>query len=542
MTNVKFQRKEIEREIKLTPETINKISLFGTPLEKINDEEIEIEIFPNRPDLISLQGFLRAFKQFLGKKTGLKKYEIKKPQKNFSVNVDSSVKKIRPFTACAIIKNINLDDKKIKQIIELQEKLHTTIGRNRKKVAIGVYPLEKISLPISYTARKPNNIRFAPLGSQREMNGYQILSRHPTGRSYAHLLEEKEKFPIFIDANNKILSMPPIINSNETGKVNLSTRNVFVECSGANLKTLNKVLAIVATTLADMGGTIYQMKINYNKKIITPDLMPSKIKLSTKHTNKLLGLNLKEKEIKNLLGKMGHDYSSGTVLSPAWRTDLLHEVDLIEDIAIAYGYEKLTPKNLSVATTGQEDPKNKFKSKIATVLTGLNLNEISTYHLIKQDEIKKSKLKETIEVENSKTDYKILRSNLLTPLLRILSENIDVEYPQKLFEIGTVFSPNSEKETGIEENENLCIGISPGNFTEAKQILDYLTKMIGIEYSLKESIHPLLIEGRTGLIIQEDKEIGYIGEVHPTTLKNWNLKMPLAIIELNLDEVYKKLK
>lgn len=552
MTNITFNRKEFEKTLgmKVSKEIEEKISLFGTPLESLTNEEIEVEIFPDRPDLISMQGFIRGFKAFLGKEKGLKLYTLNKPLPEFKVKVDPSVKNVRPYTVCAIVKNLSFNDEKIKEIIDLQEKLHITIGRNRKKAAIGVYPLEKIKLPIKYTAKKPSEIRFIPLETNREMNASQILKRHPAGRTYADLLKDQSVYPIFIDSNNNILSMPPIINSQETGKITHSTKDVFIECSGHDSKTLQKIMNIIVTTLADMGGKIYQMSIDYGKnKTLTPDLTPEKLKVSLENTNKLLGTELKEKDISLLLSKMGHDYNqkNKTVQIPAWRTDILHEVDLIEDIAIAYGYENFRPKMPDVATIGRESQKSKFKSKISEILTGLGLTEISSYHLIKESEAKKNRLKphEKIEVENSKTEYKILRPDLLTSALRILTENKDNDYPQNIFEIGSVFrmDEKQETETGIIEKTNLIIALTPGSFTQIKQHLDYLFKAIGLSCKLSESQHQGLIDGRTGTISMDktNKEIGYMGEVHPETLRNWNLKMPLAIIELNLDEVFERL-
>lgn len=536
MANVKFPRKEFEKQIKITPEIEKKIPLFGTPLESLSKEEIEIEVFPNRPDLLSMQGYLRGLKAFIGKSPGLTKYKINKPLPNYKVKISPSVKPVRPFTACAIVKNLKFNDEKIKEIIDLQEKLHATVGRKRKKVAIGIYPLEKIKLPIKYEALLPDKIKFIPLESDKEMTGRQILTKHPAGRDYAHLLQDKEKFPVFVDANNKILSMPPIINSHETGKITEVTNSVFVECSGSDFPTLKKTLNIIITTLAEMSGKVYQMILDYGKKEITPDLAPEKIKISLENINKLLGLQLKESELAKLLPKMGYEYSKNCVLAPAWRADILHEVDIAEDIAIAYGYDKLSPELPSIATVGEENPKEKLKSKIAEILIGLNLTEISSYHLIKQEEANLFRLKEKIFLEDSKTDYKILRPNLLIPVLRILSENKDNEYPQRIFELGKTFQKEKSK---IKESENLIIALTPGNFTEVKQILDYLAKMLNIKYNLEEKEQKHLINGRTGGISLNDKEIGYLGEIHPETLRSWNIKMPVSVIEIDLDEILK---
>ncbi|MDD5700348.1 MAG: phenylalanine--tRNA ligase subunit beta [Candidatus Nanoarchaeia archaeon] len=540
MAKITFPRKEFEKEIKLTDEVREKISMLGTHLESVTDNEIEIEVLPNRPDLFSMQGFLRALKAFLGKETGLKKYRINAPEKDFKVKIDPSLKGIRSYTACAIIKGLKFDDAKIKEIIDIQEKLHATVGRKRKKAAIGIYPLEKITLPIKFEARAPKDIKFLPLEGDREMSGLEILQRHPTGREYAFLLEGLDKFPVFVDAKGKILSMPPIINSHETGKITEKTEAVFIECSGSDFNVLKKIINIIVTTLADMGGKVYQMELDYEKKELTPNLEPETMKLSLDNANKLLGLDLKEKDLEKLLPKMGYDYSKGNVKIPAWRTDILHEVDIIEDIAIAYGYDKIEPEIPKVATIGEESQESKIKSKISEILLGIGLLEISTYHLIKADEIKGRQ--NLLEVENSKTDYKYLRPSLIIPALRVLSENKDHEYPQKIFEIGSVFSPDARQETGVKETQNLLIASTPGNFTGSKQILDCLFKMLNIECKLKEFAHEYLIDGRAATVLIDNKPIGVIGEVHPETLRKWNIKLPLAIIEISLEEIFEKFK
>src|SRR4030043_372651 len=358
MASVIFSRKQFEKEIgRLDEKMQNKIAMFGTPLEKFDDNEIEIEVFPNRPDLLSYHGFKRAFLAFLGKQKGLKEYKLNKPEKDYIVIIDPSVKNIRPYTACAIVRNLKFHDDKIKEIVDIQEKLHLTIGRKRKKLAIGIYPLEKITLPITFKALEPDKIKFIPLETEKEMSGLQILQKHPTGREYAHLLAGKLKFPIFIDSKNDILSMPPIINSHLTGKITSDTHDVFVECSGFDFDILKKCLNIIVTNLADMGGEIYQMELHYKKKEITPDLSTEKMKLNIANVNSLLGLNLNEKQIKELTERMGHDYNKGNVEISSWRTDILHEVDLIEDIAIAYGYENFIPELSKESSIGGEDIK-----------------------------------------------------------------------------------------------------------------------------------------------------------------------------------------
>ena len=522
-----------------------RISYLGTGLEKIEGNEIDLEGFPNRPDLLSEQGFARAFASFIGAKKGLVTYTVKKSGER--VIIDKSVKGVRPYTACAIVKNLKFDDEKIKEVIQIQEKLHITYGRNRKKVAIGIYPFEKIKTPIRFMARKPKDIKFRPLDFSRELTGLQILSQHPTGRDYAHLLEGKDKFPIFIDANDEILSMPPIINSHTTGKITEKTKDVFIECSGFDFEVLKKCLNIIVCALADMGGTIYSMELKYDsKKFMTPDLEPIKMKLDLDYVNTILGLNLMEKDIKSRLEKMGFGYQNKTAIIPAYRADILHPIDLIEDIAIAYGYENFKEEIPNVATIAKENNFEKFKRKIARLLVGLGLLEINTYHITNREN-QTSKMNfnaEIVELENALTkEYNVLRYWMIPSLMHVLSENKHNEYPQHIFDMGTVFKENNEKETHLEEATRLGIALCnpKADFTEIKQILDYLFRALGISYDIEEAEHDSFIKGRVGRVSYHGKKIAYIGEIYPKVLENWELEMPVAVLELNLTDLFEEL-
>ncbi len=520
--------------VKLTKELISQMNMMGIPLEQETEKELEIEVLPNRPDALSATGFIRAFMAFIGKQTGLKQYKINTPEKNFTVKIDPNLKNIRPYTTCAIVKGLKFNDEKIKEIIDIQEKLHTTVGRNRKKVAIGIYPLEKITLPIKFEARKPQDIKFVPLESDREMNGLQILQTHPKGRDYAHLLEGLEKYPVFVDANNKILSLPPIINSHDTGKITEETTDIFIECSGFDFNVLHKTLIIITTTLADLGGKVYAMNLDYGgKKTVTPNLTPEKMKISLENINKLLGLKLTEKDLERLLPRMGYDYKNKIVTIPPWRVDILHEVDIAEDVAIAYGYDNLEPEIPKVSTIGEEAPLSRLKNKIAEILIGFQMMEISTFHLIKPEEDKTA-----IELLDSKTEYKSLRPNLLIPMLRTLVSNRDNEYPQNLFEIGTVFGKGNT-ETGILEEEHLCIALchDKTDFTAIKQVVDALLHSLGVEYQIKACKNETYIEGRVAEILVSGKSIGVLGEIHPAVLEKLGLIMPVVAAELDVERL-----
>ena len=545
MANVKFSRKDFEAVIKLTSEIQEKISLFGTPLETINDQEIELEILANRPDLLSLHGFLRAFKGFLGKETGLKEYKVNKS--GYKLIVEKSLPKEWPYAIACIVKGINFTDSKIKEVIDIQEKLGATILRKRKKGGIGLYPLQKINFPVTFKGMKPEEIKFRPLEYPEVINGRQILSKHPTGREYADLVTNWDKFPVFVDDKGAIMSMPPIINSHDMGKIDEKTTDVFIEATGTDLRILKAVLNILVTALSDMGGKIYSIScIQQDKKVEElPNLTPEKMKVSLKNTNKLLGLELTERQLKTCLEKMGHNYKNNEVEIPAWRTDILHEHDLIEDVVIAYGYENLTPTIPNISSVGQENPLEIKKRRLSEILVGLNMLETSSFHLTTlTDQVKNvSGDKENlIEISDSKTEYNLLRKDLLSCLLKTLSENSDSEYPQRIFELGRVFDKDKKSDTAIIEKEHLSITIADQktNFTEIKQAFDYLMKMLEKEYEIKTASNHFFVEGRCGAIIVDNKEIGFIGEISPGILSTLKIKMPIAALELDIEEVLNK--
>jgi phenylalanyl-tRNA synthetase beta chain len=556
MTILTLNKKELEEKIgKIDDKIRSKIDMFGTPVDDESDSEISIEVFPNRPDLLSLEGFCRGFLGFLGKGK-IKEYRVEKPDRDFKVVIDKSVKKVRPFTSCAIVKGIKFDEKRILEVIELQEKLHGSFGRNRKKVAIGIYPLEEIKLPIKYYAKKPEEIKFRPLEFPREINGRQILSQHPKGRDYAELLAGCDVFPIFEDAEGSILSMPPIINSEKTGKISNSTKDVFVECSGFDKEYLDKAINIISCALSDMGGKIYGMEVeDGNDKYLSPNLESEKMEIEVEYVNRNLGLSLDDVEVKGLLGKMGIGCEKGkgkegkgkgnlVALIPAYRNDILHEIDLVEEVAIAYGYDNFELEIPEISTIGEESRISIMKNKIREILVGLGLLEISTFHLsTKEKQFKRIGVKEfkdrMIEVLDSKTENNVLRDSLFAQTIMVLSENSDASYPQRIFEIGKVFRLDDGSDVGVREVEKLCVTLCSESvgFTEVRQILDYLMRMLSVSYEVREGSREGFIEGRVGEVFVGGKSIGFLGEVKPSVLKNGRIGMPVASVEIGVDEL-----
>ncbi len=564
----------------------DRISYLGTDLEKADDEEIIVEIFPNRPDMLSAYGLARALSTFMGFSKGLKKYDAVPSGKK--VIVTKGVSRVRPYTACAIVRGLELDDDKIKEIIQIQEKLHVTYCRHRKKAAIGIYPLEKIKFPITYTAKGPKDIVFRPLGADMEMNASEILEKHPAGNEYGYLLEGMKVFPVFIDAGNSVLSMPPIINSEETGRVTTETKEVFIECSGFDLSVLEYLLNMLVTAFADMGGVVYSMEVEYENgggdgadgsnpdgsagtsigKITTPDLTPSEMVLDAKFINGLLGTEMGEGEMVACLEKMGYGARRGhhsgkvsaapsgkkslqktgagqdtTILIPSYRADIMHMSDLAEDVAIAFGYGNFQEKKPQIATTASEDGFMKMRQKVASLLAGLGLQEVSTYNISNKAlgcTMMACRM-DMVELENSLTeDYQALRAWVIPSLMKVLAENKTQEFPQGIFDMGSVFKRSPDTETGILEHVRLAVLVShaKADFSEVQGMFDYLMRMLGMEYESEEEDHPSFIPGRCARISVAGKKVAYLGEIHPSVLANFGIIMPVCGFEVNLSEIF----
>ena len=372
---------------------------------------------------------------------------------------------------------------------------------------------------------------------------------HPTAPKYKHIADKWReagytKYPFFIDAKDNVMCMLPYTNSHDTGKIDEKTTQVFIECTGTDLNNVHYALNIFVTMFADMGADIFSLDIKYpDKTITTPNLKPTKMKIDLKYVNDWLGLNLKENELKKYLERMGFGYENKIALIPSYRPDVIHQVDLAEDVAIAYGYENFKEEIPTKGTTAKEDVFEKFRKKVVNVLIGLNLLETSSYHLSNnkvQFKMMKQKTEDCVQLANSLSEeYNILRYNMLANLMQILKENTHNEYPQNIFESGKVFKLG-ETETGVHEQNNLSVVLcnKDVDYTKIRQVLDCLFRAVGLEYNIKETEHPSFIPGRAGKVVVNKKELGVIGEVHPQVITNFEVEMPIAAFEINLSELF----
>ena len=522
---------------------IERVAMLGSDVSRWEGDELEIEFFPDRPDLYSVEGVARSMRAFLKFETGLKQYPLEKS--DIVMNVEGSVSEVRPYVGAALIKGVTMTDPLIQSIMGIQEKLHLTLGRKRVKVAIGVHDFDQVVPPFTYKAIDPEGITFVPLFMDEEMDLAEILRKHEKGIEYAFTLDGFDRYPIIIDQNWDVLSFPPIINGELTA-VTADTKNIFLDVTGYDKKTVYYAINIIATMLAERGGQIHTVEVRYpDHTEVLPDLTPKKMILSRDFTNRFLGTGFSSEDIALFLSKMGYDLQiigedrdgELEVSIPAYRTDILHPVDLVEDVAIGYGYENFSPLLPEAMTFGKIRELEEFAEHIRNFFIGQGYLEVMTLALSNDDDqFRKMGLPvgERVIIKNPiSKDHTNIRVWLLPALLNTLKANLHRDLPQRIFEVGdaVIKGKNVRKVSGVSIHRK-------ASFTEIKGLVKSFMASMGInDYDVAPTDHPSFIEGRVGKVTVANRSVGVFGELHPRTITRFSMSNPIVGFEFDVGEL-----
>jgi len=519
-----------------------RLSMLGIEAEAA-EEEIKLEISHNRPDLLSTEGVARALKGFLRIETGLPTYKTR--PSGIRVDVDYSVKGIRPYIAAGVVEGAKLTDYVITSLMQVQEKLHASLCRNRRVGSIGVYDLNAITPPLRYTTTLPDGIRFTPLEFNRQMTPAEILREHPKGIEYGSIIRDLPRYPLLIDAKDVVLSMPPIINNEET-RVTEDTKALFIDVTGLDEVVINRTLNILMTSLAERDFAIKSAVLKYpGRSTTTPNLRPKKFSLDTAAVNRIVGTSIRPKEVAKIAQAMRYGIVKITgeivkLLVPPYRGDIMHEIDVIEDMAIGYGYDNLEPTLPKVVTMGERAPIERLSDKARRVLTGLGFTELMTYTLTDpRTDFDLMRVKgESAEIANPVSEeYTIVRSWLIPSLLSVLRGNRSNPLPQKIFELGDVVVLDAQSETGARNVRRLA-GAAVGEglgFTYIKAAVEALLRELGKEWEVRETRHPSFVDGRVAELLVNGKKIGIVGDLHPEVILGFELEHPISTFEIDLE-------
>lgn len=496
--------------------------------------ELSIEFFPDRPDLYCVEGAARALRTFLGMEKGLKRYPVERS--DVTLNIDPSVLAVRPFMVAGVVEDIHMSDALIRSLMELQEKLHLTMGRKRAKVSIGIHDMAGIEGPFTYKAVEPRSVSFVPLAKSEPMDLQQILEQHEKGVDYAYILEGKDRYPLLVDSRDNVLSFPPIINGTLT-TVTEDTTRVFIDVTGTDLGAISGALNIVATAMAERGGKLRSVNVVGARSSVSPDLEPRPWTLPVGDTNALLGSCLGAEEMAAALLCMGFDASprgnAVEVLAPATRLDLIHPVDIMEDVAKGVGYESFGKTLPRAVTFGELGTEQRASDAARQTMVGYGFLEVTTLMLTSpRDQFERMRLPpgEVVEVLNPiSEDHTCLRVALLPSIMAVLRRNKHRELPQRLFEVGDVM-------VGCRRRKHLAGAMiaSRSSFTEAKSLVESLLRDLSVPHAIVPSARGCYIDGRGAEVEVDGAAVGSFGELHPEVVTAFELGYPVIAFELDL--------
>ncbi len=531
-------------------------------LDAVDNDEgtLKIELNDtNRPDLWSTLGLARQLRVYEGGQRG--EYNFFSNSKksldtgNRIVKVDPEIKATRPFMAAFAVTGKAVDDSTLKDLIQTQEKLCWNYGRKRKSIAMGVYRSDLFNYPVMYKAADPDTTRFIPLGMDKELNLREIIKEHPKGQEFGHIVENDKKFPFITDADGKVLSFSPVINSSEIGAVEVGDENLFIELTGTDLPSLILTASIVACDLADNGFTILPVKVEYpyetefGNTITTPFYFQKGMSVSIEYARKLLGVDLSADEMKTALLRMGIKTEIKgeeiTIEVPEYRNDFLHPVDIIEDIMMGRGMDSFEPVMPSDSTVGRISPEEEFARKTKDILIGLGFQEmIYNYLGSGKDYIEKMGITgdNHIQIVNPMTEnYEFVRASIIPSMLNSEAISANAVYPHHIFEIGKIAFLDSKDNSGTVTKNALGFMSADRNegFNQVSSSVSAIFYYLNKEYELVELDDPRFIRGRSAKIVYNGKVVGVFGEVSPQVLENWGIQMPATCCEIDLDFLIK---
>ncbi|CCG82588.1 Phenylalanyl-tRNA synthetase, beta subunit [Taphrina deformans PYCC 5710] len=560
---------------------------FGIELEEDSDDEppvtvdgvperptIKIDIPANRYDLLCLEGIALALNIFLEKET-TPNYKIVQPpdgQKHV-LTIDPETSQIRPYAAAAVLRGVKFDKRRYDSFIALQDKLHANLCRARSLVAIGTHDLSTIKGPFTYEAPKPADIKFVPLNQTKEMDGNELMqfySEHRILSKFLPLIRDSPVYPVIYDADHTVCSLPPIINSNHS-KITLDTRDIFIECTATDQTKLEIVLNIVVAMFSQYAEEPFtveavEIKSEHNGcSRTTPSIAARKHEAEISYINSCTGLDQSAETIVKQLARMsmnakhlGGDKVEVSV--PCTRADILHQCDIMEDVAIAYGYNNLAKTVPSTATVGQPLPINKLADIIRKETAMAGFTECMPLILCSREEnfawLRKTDDSMAVSLANPKTvEYQIARTSLLPGCLKTIRENRKHALPIRVFEVSDVVFKNMQLERRAHNQRNFCavVASNTANFETIHGLLDRVMKMVSVKlvkksstesgYWIEEGDDATFFPGRNAYIMLRTKQdgegerIGVFGALHPEVMQKFDLPLAASALELNVEKL-----
>jgi phenylalanyl-tRNA synthetase beta chain len=510
----------------------------------------------NRPDLWSTLGLARQLSVFLagGKAPGYPFFtrpgETKKTGEN-RVVVGAALKDIRPYIASFVAEGAEITDALLKEIIQSQEKLCGNFGRKRKTIAMGVSRAELVSWPVHYDAADPDTTKFVPLDFDRPLSMRQILSEHPKGKEYGHIVARFPKFPLLSDGKGEVLTFPPVINSAVIGGVKPGDTRLFIDLTGPDLESILTACAITACDFADMGFRIvpvtveYPFDTPYGRTIVTPCRFQKDTVVEVAEAEKRLGEKFTAEEAAGCIRKMGSavriDGKKLVVTPPEYRNDFLHPVDAIEEIMIGRGMDSFAPVLPKDFTVGRLSAAEEYGRRVRDTMIGLGYQEMIFGYLgSRKDYVERMGIDgaEILSIDNPMTEsFDMVRNSIIPNLLASEAGSAHAAYPHRMFEVGKVAVKDPAENYGSRTHNTLAFLVADreAGFNEVDAHALALFYYLSVEPKLAPLDDPRFLPGRAAEIRVGGRKVGVMGEIHPRVLEAWGIQMPCAAVEISLD-------
>lgn len=533
MPTVTFPLPYLQRLTTTTPQQLEQQAFEYGLDATLEENSLEVEVTAERPDLLAAEGFTRAINIYNGiPRTVPDQLESSGRQ----VTVSPRVQPLRPHIAALVVESARLEDGGLEVLIQFQEKVTQTFGRQRKKIAIGVYDLDQITGDLDYTAAPKNQVRFVPLGANQPMTAAQILQDHPSGRLYGHTLPEGEWVPVLQDSRGTVLSMPPIVNAAGIGEVRANSRNLLIDVTGVLPATVIETINILAHNFLDTGAQVKTVDIvTAAETFTTPSLERYPVTFSAKYLNEIMGTAIPKHSLGRVLARMDLDVTGTDIVQvPTYRTDIYSEVDIAGDLLVALGIETLQAEPLAVKFhQGDGDPLRQFVFQVGDLAQRMGLMEVKSYILTDPDILTLFSA-DYVQTGNAKSrTFSTTRTTLQAGLLEILSRNINAPKPINIYETGEVLRrlPDGTIDEGF--HWGFASLDARASFSTAKAYIQTLLRALNISYNLRECDAAHYIQGRAATVIIGGKPAGQFGEIHPRVLAQFSFPEPVCAGELD---------
>ena len=594
-----------------------------------SDEDIiyKIDIPANRYDMLCVEGVARALNVFRQKIPPPTFTLSGPPREKLIVRPETAL--VRPFIVASVLRGVTLDADRYASLIDLQDKLHQNLCRHRSLVAIGTHDLSTVTGPFEYQARPPESIHFVPLKKDVSFDARSLLDYYDEHdlklKKYTGLIKQSAVYPVVVDAQGHVLSLPPVINGARSA-ITLQTRDILVECTATDLHKAHVVLNTVVTMFAEYASTPFQVEPvevvdAFGTSHVTPTLDDTRFVVSPDFVNKFIGMDLSPERQAELLTKMmlratvreglegegipprgeepsssSHHHhqqqqqqhaspssSSGKMLEvwvPPTRSDILHPVDVAEDVAIAHGYNNIPWAVPPTVTVGRELPLNQITELLRGEMAMMGYTEILTWALCSKkevfDDLRRTDDGQTaIVIGNPATaEFEVVRPTLLGSALKTLGANKDSTLPLQLFEISDVAYKSDAAATGARNERRLVAVVADQKaaFEGIHGCLNRVMEVLGVPCSVTgeapsartgsygweavgtkgreeegranttEQNGPFF-GGRYAKIVYQGKDaapgqklvVGDFGVIHPEVLKRFDIDYPVTALEMNLE-------